>query len=100
MATWLLEYGVVLALGTIAGLLLRYLIAVVAVLLAGLATLGALGYADSSLAARASSEAVRWLGSLPWGTLFTLIGATFVLGLLLGVLLTTRVRLLEARSFA
>lgn len=92
-----LEYLVVLALGVIAGLLVRYVIAVVAVLAAGFATLWLLGYADSSLVARSAVRDV--LQALPLGaqTWFTLVGATFVLGLLLGVLLTTRVRLFEAR---
>jgi len=95
-----IEYVVVLALGVVTGLLVRYLVAVGAVVGAGFATLWLLGYADSSVLTRAFAAARDLLASLPWGsqTLFTLVGATFVLGLLLGVLLTTRVRLLDARA--
>lgn len=89
--SWLLVYLVVLALGVVAGLLLRFFVALVAVIAVGVGLLWLLGYLPASVIERAGATLRQGLAGLTLGpeVLFSVVGGVFVAGLLIGVLLTT-----------
>jgi hypothetical protein len=94
---WVIEYTVFLILGLIAGLLVRFILVVIAVLAAIVLLVWLLGYVDSSLFSSLPSLTSRFLGGLPIGpqVLLTVGALVFLVGLFLGLLLTTRVRVLD-----
>lgn len=104
LPTWLIVYGVLLLLGVIAGLLARYLLALVAVVV----TLLVLGIAvialfDPSALLQIPQLLGRLWSDLPFSlTEFFTVGAlVFLVGVLTGVLLTTPLRgLARARPTA
>lgn len=87
----LVVYLVVLALGVVAGLLLRFFVALIALLAVGVGLLWLLGYLPAAVIERAGSALRQGFAGLALGpeVLFSLVGAVFVAGLLIGVLLTT-----------
>lgn len=95
---WVIAYTVALILGLIVGLLLRFLLAVV-IVAAIVVVLGVwlLGLVDLSALSQLPTLTGRLLGGLPIGPqmLFTLGGLVFIVGVLVGVLLTTRLRILD-----
>lgn len=89
--SWGVEYLVVLGLGVIVGLLLRFIAAVVAACVAGVGPLWLLGDLPSPTIWQAVSELRHRLAGLPLApqALASVIAGILVAGLLLGVLLTT-----------
>ena len=99
---WVIEYTVVLLLGLIAGLLLRFLLVIVAVVVAAVVFVWLLGYIDTSALSQLPSLTGRLLGGLPIGpqVLFTLGALIFLVGVFVGLLLTTRIRAVGESSAA
>ena len=97
---WVIEYTVVLLLGLIAGLLLRFLLVMVAVVATAVIFVWLLGYIDTASLDQLPSLTGRLLFGLPIGpqVLFTLGAVVFLVGMLIGLLLTTRVRVGGAAS--
>ena len=89
---WVFYYTVVLVLGLIAGLLLRFLITLIVLVVAAIGVIWLLGYIDTSLLANLPTLTGRYLAGLPIGpqVLFTAAGAIFLVGAFIGLLLTTR----------
>lgn len=94
---WVIEYTVVLLLGLIVGLLIRYIILIVTFLIAAVLFVWLLGYVDTSLLSKLPTLTGRFLDGLPIGpqVLFTLGAMVFFIGLFIGLLLTTRLRALD-----
>ncbi len=94
MVASLLEYAVVLILGLIAGLLLRFFVALVFLLAGAVALTWLLGYVSAAQIWRGVSALERTLGGLGVAgvLLFTVVGIVFVVGMCSGVLLTSRLR--------
>jgi len=91
---WVLYYTVVLVLGLIAGLELRYLIALLVLVVTVIGVIWLLGYVDTSLLANLPTLTGRYLAGLPIGpqVLVTVAGAVFLVGVLVSLLLTTRLK--------
>ncbi len=94
MVASLLEYAVVLILGLIAGLLLRFFVALVFLLAGAVALTWLLGYVSAVQIWRGVSALERTLGGLGVAgvLLFSVVGIVFVVGMCGGVLLTSRLR--------
>ena len=95
---WVIAYTVLLLLGLTVGLLFRFVVTLVvviaAVVILGVWMLGLIAY--SSLAA-VPAAASQFLGAFPIGpqALFTVGSVVFLIGLTIGLLLTTRLRGLD-----
>lgn len=94
MVTSFLELAVVLLLGVIAGLLLRFVLAMLAVLASVVGLAWLLGFVSAGELAVALRSLGNFLAveGISSALLATVVGATFVLGSLGGVLLTSRLR--------
>lgn len=94
---WVIEYTVVLLLGLVAGLLLRFLLVIVAVVVTAVVFVWLLGYIDTSSLSQLPSLTGRLLDGLPIGpqVLFTLGALIFLIGVFVGLLLTTHVRMVS-----
>jgi len=94
---WAIEYGVIFILGLIAGLLVRFLILIVAVVVAAVVIIWLLGYIASSLLSSLPTFTGQVVAGLSIGPqlLFTVGALVFIVGLFLGILLTTRLRSLD-----
>lgn len=95
---WVTVYTVIILLGLIAGLLLRFLLTVVVVTVT-VVVLGVwlLGLLDASALSQLPTLTGRVLDGLPIGpqVLFTVGAAVFLFGAFIGLLLTTRIRALD-----
>jgi hypothetical protein len=91
---WVLYYTVILVLGLIAGLQLRFLIALIVLVVAVIGVIWLLGYIDTSLLVNLPTLTGKYLAGLPIGpqVLVTVAGAVFLVGVLISLLLTTRLR--------
>jgi hypothetical protein len=94
---WVIVYTVTILIGLIAGLLLRFILAIViasAVIVFGVWLLGAF---DSAVLAQLPTLSGRVVGGLSIGPeiLFSVGAVVFLVGLFLGLLLTTRVRVFD-----
>ena len=100
--SWVIEYTVVLLLGLIAGLLIRYIILIVTILVAAVLFVWLLGFVDTALLSKLPTLTGRFLGGLPIGpqVLFTQGALIFFMGLFIGLLLTTRLRALDRAGSA
>lgn len=94
---WAIEYGVIFILGLIAGLLVRFLILVVTVVILAVVVIWLLGYIASSLLSSLPTFTGHVVAGLSIGPqiLFTVGALIFIVGVFLGVLLTTRLRGLQ-----
>jgi hypothetical protein len=94
---WVIEYTVVLLLGLIAGLLLRFILVVAAVVVTAVIFVWLLGFIDTSALSQLPSLTGRLLYGLPIGpqVLFTLGALVFLVGMFIGLLLTTRIRVVS-----
>jgi hypothetical protein len=95
--TWVEIYTVVVILGLIVGLLLRQIVTTILVLAAVLVGVWLLGLVSASALAGLPTLTGRFLGGLPIGpqVLFTVGGVVFLVGVLVGLLLTSRLNLLD-----
>lgn len=91
---WVIEYAVIFILGLIAGLLVRFLILIVAVVVAAVVIIWLLGYIASSLLSSLPTFTGQFIAGLSIGPqiLFTVGALVFIVGVFLGILLTTRLR--------
>lgn len=98
----LVECAVVLFAGVMAGLLVRFLLALVLLIGGAVGVLLLLGYVSTSQVGRGLADLEKILAALGFGPslLFTLVGTLFLAGMCGGVLLTTRVRAFDRASGA
>jgi hypothetical protein len=92
---WVTVYTVVILLGLIAGLLLRYILTVVIVTtIVVVLGIWLLGLLDASALSQLPTLTGRLMAGLPIGpqVLFTVGAAVFLTGAFVGLLLTTRIR--------
>lgn len=89
---WVIEYTVILFIGLIAGLLLRFMLTILALVAAAVLFVWLLGYVDTSVLSGLPTITGRLINGLPIGpqVLFTLGALVFIVGMFLGLLLTTR----------
>ena len=94
MSAWMVEGAVVLLLGLIVGLLLRFVLAVVAAFAGSVGLAWLLGYVRTADLARGVVTLGRVAAVAGFSTalLVTTVGAIFLLGTFGGVLLTSRLR--------
>jgi hypothetical protein len=100
--SWFVQYAVVLLIGMIVGLMLRFVVAIVLVGVAAVGTIVLLGYVGAPVLSQASGLVVRAaerLGGVA-GVLFTVVGLVFVAGVLGGLLLTSPLRAFGRPRFA
>jgi hypothetical protein len=95
--TWVEIYTVVVILGLIVGLLLRQIVTTILVLAAVLVGVWLIGLVAASALAGLPTLTGRILGGLPIGpqVLFTVGGLVFLVGVLGGLLLTSRLSILD-----
>lgn len=102
MPEWALVYAVVLFLGLIAGLLLRFFLGLACVLLGAVGLGWLLGYVNTSQVVRGVAALGRILAGVGVSSalLFSVVGVVFLLGMCVGVLLTSRLRALDRIAVA
>lgn len=94
MPTWAIVFAVVLLLGLIAGLLLRFFVTMACLIAGGVGLAYLLGYVSMSQISEGFTELQRILSAAGVSStlLFTGTGLVFVAGMCGGVLLTSRLR--------
>ena len=102
--SWFIEYAVVLLVGVIVGLLLRFVVTVLLVGAGAVGVLVVLGYLNFPLIAAAARSAAhlteRRGGTAAATVLFTVVGLVFLGGVVAGLVLTTPLRAFDRRLAA
>lgn len=95
---WVIAYSLALIFGLIVGLLLRFIIALIAIVaVVFVLAIWVIGLSSPAALSQLTSWSERFLGGLPIGPqmLFTLAAVVFMAGVFVGLLLTSRLRALD-----